>query len=207
MPRRNDIAKVRTARTLVMLFCVTCAVTSAFSQQQAKATSQVLVLMAHCSSDLNQSSERIFANPDLKGWKEYSSTKEVPPLDLENGEQAFTVTLSSSGRKYVRSVEYGPDSATYQSYCYDQAGKLRSLRYEMRTAWGWGYEDNRVFGDSGRTIQHTRRFFDTDSNRNIPRPSQADDVPDFLKPTIYPSFNLLPFIATFNKLRVNAPQK
>jgi hypothetical protein len=206
MPRRNDIAKVLTTRTLLVLFCVTCAVTSAFSQQQAKAT-QVRVLMAHCSPDLNQSSERTFANPDLKGWKEYSNIKEVPSLDLDNGEQVFTVTLSSSGRKYVRSVAYGEDSATHQSYCYDQGGKLSSLRYEMRTAWGWGYEDKRVFGASGSTIQHTRRFFDTDSNRNIPRPKQADDVAGFLKPTIYPSFNLLPFIATFNKLRVNAPQK
>jgi hypothetical protein len=207
MPRHNDITKIMALRTLLALFCGACAVTSAFSQQQLKATPQVRVLMAHCSPDLNQSSERTFADPDLKGWKEYSNPKEVPPLDLENGEQVFTVSLSPSGRKYVRSVEYGEDSATYQSYCYDQAGILRSLSYEMRTAWGWGYEDNRVFGDSGRTIQHTRRFFDTDSNRNIPRPSQADDVLDFLKPTIYPSFDLLPFIATFNKLRVNAPQK
>ena len=163
--------------------------------------------MAHCSSDLNQSFERTFANPDLKGWKEYNNSKEVPPLDLENGEQVFTVTLSSSGRKYVRSVEYGQDSATYQSYCYDQAGILRSLSYEMRTAWGWGYEANRLFGNSGRTVQRTQRFFDTASNKDIPRPQQADDVPEFLKPTIYSSFNLLPFIATFNKLRVNAPQK
>lgn len=207
MPRRNDIATTLASRTLLVLFCGTCAITSAFSQQQANATPQVRVLMAHCLSDLNQSFERTFANPDLKGWKEYSNPKEVPPLNLENGEQAFMVTVNSSGKKYVRSVAYGEDSATYQSYCYDQAGVLRSLSFEMRTAWGWGYEEQKAFGVSGITVQHKKRFFDTASNRAITRPRQADDVPNFLKPEIYSSFNTLPFIAIFKKPRTDAPQK
>jgi hypothetical protein len=91
--------------------------------------------------------------------------------------------------------------------CFSKSGELRSLHYEMRTAWGWGYEEHKVFGISGMTVQRKKRFFDTATNRDIARPRMANDVPDFLKPEIYSSFEKLPFIATFNKQRVNAPQK
>lgn len=101
----------------------------------------------------------------------------------------------------------GEDNSVNEEICFSKSGELRSLHYEMRTAWGWGYEDQKVFGISRMTVQHKKRFFDTASNRTIARPRQADDVPDFLKPETYSSFNTLPFIAEFNKPRTDAPQK
>jgi hypothetical protein len=172
--------------------------------KQIKATSNQ-DFETRCAPDVAQTAERIFANSSLQ-WKEYASVHEVPPLDLANSEKMFALRVSSSGRRYVRSIEHGEDSSTYQGYCYDQPGVLRSLHYEMRTAWGWGYEDDRTFSASG-TVSHSTRFFDTASHKTIPRPRQANDVPDFLKPTIYGSFNALPFVTSMKKLRINAPQK
>jgi hypothetical protein len=76
----------------------------------------------------------------------------------------------------------------------------------MRTAWGWGFAESCSFV-GGAVFRHIIKFFDTESGRTIPRPRQADDVPNFLNPEIYWSFNTLPFIAIFNKPRTDAPQK
>ncbi len=205
MARRNAIAKIMAASALA-LFCVISVFPKAFSQQQADNTAQSLV-MASCSPDLKRATERIFANIGLKSWKEYAKVDEVPPLDRENGEQMFAVRVSPSGEKYVRSIEYTEDSSMYYDYCFGNAGWPRRVRYEMRTAWGWWYEDDQFYLSRTMAIRHTKYFFDTASNKVIPRPRQADDVPDFLKPEIYSSFNRLPFIAIFNKPRTDAPQK
>jgi hypothetical protein len=198
MPLRNDIAKILVGFTLV--FCCSVGVYS----QKAK-TGQTL-FMVDCASALNPGQERFFANPGGKSWQEYSNAEEVPELNGDNGESTFAVK-TSSGFNSVRWMFDGQDNSIVEESCFSKSGELRSLNYEMRTAWGWGYEEHKVFGISGKTVQNEKRFFDTTSNQTISRPPQADDVPDFLRPEIYSSFNSLPFIATFNKQRVNAPKK
>jgi hypothetical protein len=201
MARRNDISRI--VGFLLLLLCgVFCSVLSA--AQTSKPIRKVKVVV-QCGPDLDQAAARIFANPGLKIWKEYSKVEEVPPLDRDNGEQMFAVSLDSSGRKHVRLVEYNEDASISETYCYDQTGALLSLQYEIRTDWGWGYTEERLLGPTGGTARRTKRFFDTASNQTIPRPRQADDVPSFLEATIYPSFNELPFIELLKKPRVNAP--
>jgi hypothetical protein len=203
MPRRNAITEIMAASALA-LFCGISVLPKAFSQQQANNTAQTLV-MADCSPDLKQANERIFANIGLKSWKEYAKPAEVPPLNRDNGEEMFVVRVSPSGEKYVRSIEYTEDSSMYYEYCFGNAGWPRRVRYEMRTAWGWWYEDDQFYLTPRMAMRHTKYFFDTASNKMIPRPRQADDVPDFLKPKIYWSFNTLPFISIFNEPRTDAP--
>src|SRR5882724_5112826 len=131
MPRRNDIAKILIIGSVLM----SCVIVSALPMQQSKARVNP---MMQCSPDLDHATERIFANPGLKGWKEYVKVEDVPPLSLDSGEEIFAVSASVSGRKYARSVAHGEDSSRFQRYCFGQAGNLQSLGYEMRTAWGWG---------------------------------------------------------------------
>ena len=39
----------------------------------------------------------------------------------------------------------GEDFASYTDYCFDKADKLVGLRFELRTAWGWGYRRRVVY--------------------------------------------------------------
>jgi hypothetical protein len=203
MPRRNDIAKILIIGSGLLrgMFCP--AITALPQTDRPIRKIQVIV---QCKPGLDQS-ERIFANPGLKTWKEYAKVADVPSLSRDDGEQMFALSLLSAGRKSVRLVTYNPDASFLQEYCYDQSGALRSLLYEVRTDWGWGYAEERLLGPTGSIIRRTYRFFETASDRTITRPRQADDVPDFLKPSIYSSFNSLPFIATLNKPRTDAAEK
>jgi hypothetical protein len=117
------------------------------------------------------------------------------------------VKSSAAGRHYVRSVQYGAGSATFQGNCFDESGKSLFMQYQMRTADGWGYEDMRKFNPQGKQTSQDVRFFDTLKNSTIARPQDADKRPDFTKPVIYQTFDSLPFAAAFKKQGAHAPQK
>jgi hypothetical protein len=148
-------------------------------------------LAAQCASDLDSAKERVFSNPDGQTWKEYASTKQVP-RSTGAGRSVITVKTSSSGKRFVRTSEYGEQLARYTAACYDQAGHLRSFRYEMRTASGWGYEDLRTFNAAGKPLKQSTRYLDTKDNHTIDRPEQAGSVPNFTKPTVYNNFDSVP---------------
>ena len=156
-------------------------------------------LAAQCAADLERAGKRIFGNPGGKVWKEYANVKLVPELDGTVGEVLIVIKTSSSGRHYVDVVDYGEDSASYLSNFYGSGGALSSMHYEMRTAWGWGYEELTRFAPAGKLVTRSTRFFETAHNRQIKRPDGADDVPDFLKPTIYKTFSALPIIGVFEQ--------
>jgi hypothetical protein len=204
MPRRNDIAKILIASAMALAIVPTFAMSAL--AQSSKPMRKIAVAV-QCDPARDHAPKRIFANSGLKSWKEYATVEAVPPLSRDDDEQMFVVSLNSSALKHVFLVEYNEDASISQTYCYDKAGTLRTLSYEIRTEWGWGYSEERTLGTTGGILRKSTRFFDTESNQTIPRPRQANDVPDFLKATVYSSFNSLPFIATFNELRVNAPQK
>jgi hypothetical protein len=204
MPRRNDIAKALMVSAIALAISF---VSSTKALSQSSKPLRRIAVVVQCDSAHDHTPPRIFANSGLKSWQEYATVEAVPPLSRDDHEQMFVVSLNSSDLKHVYLVEYNEDASISHNYCYDKAGTLRTLNYEIRTDWGWGYSEERVLGPTGGILRRSKRFFDTESNETIPRPRQADDVPDFLKATIYSSFNSLPFIATFTELRVNAPQK
>ncbi|HYL91723.1 MAG TPA: hypothetical protein VEW69_01060, partial [Alphaproteobacteria bacterium] len=117
------------------------------------------------------------------------------------------VKSNAAGRHYVRSVQYGAGSATFQGSCFDESGKLVFMHYQMRTGDGWGYEDARTYNPQGKQLSQDVRFFDTLKNSTVPRPQDADRRPDFTKPAIYQTFDALPFTAAFKKQGAHAPQK
>jgi hypothetical protein len=163
-------------------------------------------LAAQCGPGLDQAPKRVFANTGKQGWEEQTGAKPAHHDAVSMSGPTFEVFTSSAGRHFVRALNYGTGSATFQTSCYNEAGKLQSMHYEMRTGQGWGYQDIRQFGAQGKLLSHKTGFFDTADHKQVERPPEADSFPDFTKPAIYPSFDALPFIAAFKK-RANATQK
>lgn len=163
-------------------------------------------LAAQCGKGLEGVAKRVFANSAEQGWQERTGAKPAHHDAVSMGRQTFEVWTNPAGRHFVRAVDYGTGSSTFQTSCFAESGKLRSMHYEMRTAQGWGYEDIQEFGAQGKRVSHTTRFFDTTDHKEIKRPPEAESFPDFTKPRIYESFETLPFIAVFKK-RANATQK
>jgi hypothetical protein len=150
-----------------------------------------------CGISRSQPAERILANPDRKHpWREYRTIKEVPELENDFGEFVQLWT-SHDGNVLIRVEAPGEDFASYTDYCFDSKGQLIQLRFQLRTAWGWGY---RVEGPilNGKLAPKKSEFFSTKTEMPITKPQQADDIPDALKPIIYlrqaqlPFFKLLP---------------
>jgi hypothetical protein len=203
MPCRNDIAKILIIGS-VTGFILSSSVLAGASFQKTVNDAKQENWALRCGNGPNQSLAGMFANPHHQ-WQKYSSVEDIPQLNGDDGEIAFAVKDLETG-KAVCMIADGEDYSSFQESQFSRAGELKSIHYEMRTAWGWGVAESCSFV-GGAIFRRTIRFFDTESGRTIPRPRQADDVPNFLKPEIYSSFNTLPFIAIFNKPRTDAPQK
>jgi hypothetical protein len=135
---------------------------------------------------------RVFAKTDASApWRSFQSTAKLPDLENDSGMTA-QIWRAPAGSFLVRIDGPGEDFATFTNYCFDQAGTLRRIRFEVRTAWGWGYRlDSPTNRGSNRL--GPGQFFNTKTEKAIPRPAQAADISDALKPTIYKTARSLPF--------------
>lgn len=150
-----------------------------------------------CGIDFDAAKLHIFMNSS-KGWKEYQDLKALP--DLTSGVDSEAIVRSdSAGKHYVRTFNPGEDFDRYQDDCFSETGKLQSFRYEMRTAWGWGYEESRTFAPSGKMVDKSSRYFDTRNEKTIQTPERAKDVPEALKPELHTEFLGMPFIPFLNE--------
>ncbi len=134
----------------------------------------------------------MFADPDGKNeLKEYRTMDAIPELSNDGGAFARLWT-GTDGKVLIRIEEPGEDFAEYSDYCFDRTGQLIQLRFELRTAWGWGY---RTEGPilKGTLAVKMGEFFSTKTEAHIKRPQQADDIPDALKPGICLKKSKLPF--------------
>jgi hypothetical protein len=155
-----------------------------------------------CGVDQRLPAQRIFADPDGKhGWREYRSVKDVPELDNDAGEFALLWT-GHDGSILVSTQEPGQDFAAYTDYCFDSSGQLLQLRFQLRTAWGWGYKEDGTIR-KGLLVPETSQFFNTGTNVHIAKPEQAADITDALKPRLYLRVSQLPFhrFLTKNQLK------
>lgn len=150
-----------------------------------------------CGIDFDAAKLHIFINSS-KGWKEYQDLNALP--EMSSGvDSEFIVRSDSAGKHYVRTFIPGEDFDRYQDDCFGEAGKLQRFRYEMRTAWGWGYEESRTFAPSGKMVDKSSRFFDTRNEKTIQPPGRAKDVPEALKPEVHTEFLGMPFIPFLNE--------
>jgi hypothetical protein len=170
------------------LSCIACS----FAAQGAESQTA-----KRCAVNQHETASKIFADFDGHGWREYQNLKSVPEIQLNSG-SAARLWLGGAGSYLVWVEEPGEDFATYTDYCFDRTGHLLELRYELRTAWGWGYREEGPFAN-GKLKPDVSEFFNTKTDKPIKRPEQAADVPDALKPRIYLSASQLPFFKLLSK--------
>ena len=133
---------------------------------------------------------RIFSN-NSGHWREYQAEKEVP-ADHDSDER-----IQAFGAETLVYSYAGEDWTSTTTSCYDATGKLESLNFEVRTAWGWGYREQRAL-EHGTLIVVAKSYFSTEKGEQIPHPKDADDVPDARRPQIYAKISDAPI---YNFLR------
>ena len=151
-----------------------------------------------CGVDQDRPAQRLFADPNGKdAWREYQSTKDVPEVELGFGRFA-KLWGGRDGDALVSMEEPTEDFIAYTDYCFDKTDKLVRLRFELRTAWGWGYrEEDRMV--NGALAPQTTDFFSTENGKRVRKPQQASDVADALKPHLYIRKSELPFSTLMSK--------
>ena len=200
MPCRNKIL----LSAIALFFSVSLIFAQADSKppQESKAEQKTedpqKVFASQCGVDFDGAPLHIFVNSTSKGWKEYRDIKSLPQLN--SGEDSeFIVHSDPSGKHYVRTFVPGDDFDRYQDDCFGETGKLQGFHYEMRTVWGWGYEETRTANASGKMVDQSSRFFDTRNEKTIPRPVRAKEVPEAIVPEAHKSFDDMPFISYLNE--------
>jgi hypothetical protein len=151
-----------------------------------------------CGVDQDRPAQRLFADPNGKhGWQEYRSLKDVPELAPGFGQFA-RFWAGPYGKALIRLEEPGEDFNIYTDYCFERTGQLVQLRFELRTAWGWGYrEEGPVV--NGALAPQMSEFFGTKNEVAVTRPEQADDIADALRPQLYAQKSRLPFARLLSK--------
>src|SRR5215813_783560 len=120
-----------------------------------------------------------FCRVDEKSdWREYQTAKAIPEIAPDNGGAYAEVWAAPRGGLLVVLTEPGDDFWIYTDYCFDLSGRLVRLRYEFRTAWGWGYREEDSVSKS-KLNPVTSEFFSID--QRISRPEMADE-PSWFKP-------------------------
>lgn len=177
---------------VAVLFCLIVLPNSVAANANQGQTSQ------GCGVDKNRPPNRIFANSDGKhGWHEYQRIEEVPVLELDAGVAAL-MWYGSDEKVLISMQEPGEDFGAYSDYCFDKTGRLLQIRFELRTAWGWGYREE-IQNTQGKLTKRKSEFFSTSSEKTIPKPEQANDVPEARKPTLYLRMSQLPFSKLLSK--------
>lgn len=111
--------------------------------------------------------------------------------------------MGPDGKALVRLEEPGEDFNAYTDYCFEKTGQLVQLRFELRTAWGWGYREEGPVVN--RALAHQMsEFFGTKDEVAVTRPEQADDIADALRPHLYARKSRLPFARLLSKLTLHS---
>jgi hypothetical protein len=146
-------------------------------------------------------SARVFSDNDKKQWKEYANPKEVPG-NAQWSETAYVWAKPNS--PVVMDVEgLGEDFADSAYYCFDTSGRLSSIEHEFRTAWDWGFTEQRQFDSAGKETTKSH-FFSTKDRKEIPRPQGANDVREAMTVKVYKRLSDVPF---FSLLTGSTPSK
>jgi len=152
----------------------------------------------HCGVDQDRPAQRFFAVPDEQhGWQEYRSIEDVPELELGIGQLA-RLWAGPDGNALIRVEEPGEDFSAYTDYCFEKTGGLMQLRFELRTAWGWGYREEGPVVD-GALAPRMSEFFGTKNEVEVAKPEDADDIAQALKPHLYTRKARLPFARLLSK--------
>jgi hypothetical protein len=145
-----------------------------------------------CGVDQAQPAQRLFADPEGKHlWQEYRSAKDAPEVQLGFGQFA-RFWAGPNGKALIRLEEPHEDSYAYTDSCFSKTGHLLSLRFEVRSVQGWGLREERNIVN-GTLRPRTLEFFNTEDERPVTKPEDADDVRDAVRPPVYARKSQWPF--------------
>ena len=145
-----------------------------------------------CGANEAVPAQRVFAQiHGTDPWQEYKSIKAVPELEPDGGTTA-QLWVGTGHTQLVRVVEPSEDFWIYTEYCFDRKGDLAKIRFEVRTGWDWGYKTESAVVN-GVPVKAKQTFFNTKTQKPIPRPNGTNDIPDALHPTIARTTKDLPF--------------
>ena len=152
-----------------------------------------------CGANDKGPATRTFAAIDERAiWREYPDVRSIPEMQTDVGSSYAEIWLGRDENVLVWLVDPEQDFWMYTAYCFDRAGSLIYVGYELRTAWGWGFREEGPF--TKRHLNPVRpEFFSTETERPIPKPEQATDVQDALKPQILPTKAALPFFTLLSR--------
>jgi hypothetical protein len=152
-----------------------------------------------CGVDQEQKAQRFFADPQGKNkWREYPDLDSVPELNGDEGGALARLWSGSNDNLLVSIEEPGQDFARYTDYCFDRSGQLTQVRFELRTAWGWGYRKEGPIL-KGSLAPKSSGYFSTKTEMRIASPEQSRDIPDALKPRIYLRKSKIPFFSLLSR--------
>jgi hypothetical protein len=151
-----------------------------------------------CGAGQRRPAQRVFAIVDgTQGWREYRSVGDVPEVALGAVEYAY-LWVGRDRNVLIRMEQPTEDFSAYTDYCFDPTGQLIQIKFELRTAWGWGLrEEGPIL--KGLLMACTSEFFSTNTEERISRPEQAADIADWLKPELYLRKSRLPFFKLLPK--------
>lgn len=127
---------------------------------------------------------RTFSN-NSGHWREYNTKADIP-ADPDSDER-----IESFGTDVIAYFFANEDRSSSTISCFDASGKLESLNFEVRTAAGWGYREQRNL-ERGILIVTAKSYFSTEKGEQIPRPKNAGDTPAATRPQIFPKLSDLP---------------
>lgn len=144
-----------------------------------------------CSVEAATTSARVFSDNENNRWKEYATPKQVP----ENAEWSeIAYVWAKEGSPVLIDIEgLGEDFGDSTYYCFDTSGKLSSLEHEFRTAWGWGFTEQREFDRDGKESAKSH-FFSMKDRKEVPRPEGANDVREAMTLKLYKRLSEVPFL-------------
>jgi hypothetical protein len=135
---------------------------------------------------------RTFAKTNHQSdWQEYQNLYSVPALSPASGVSA-QFWQHKRRTPLVTVVEPGQDFEIETKYCFDEAGQLKTVDFEIRTALGWGYRAQGTATD-GVFNASSSQFFRLKDGKRTPQPDFVGGAPAALKPKLYLSVSELPF--------------
>ncbi len=135
---------------------------------------------------------RIFANSGGQNeWREYRTLNDAPALSMK-GEMLGEFWQVNKKINSAYLVERGQNFKISTRYCFDEAGNLDGVGFEIETQLGWGH---RVEGSvsGGTFLATTSEFFNVGNGKTVPRPGGVESVPRALQPVLYLNQDDLPF--------------
>jgi len=145
-----------------------------------------------CGVNFQKPAQRVFADATGRGkWTEYRDIRDAGDVNLDDGALA-RMWPGREGNTLVRIEQPGEDYSIFTDYCYEKSGGLIQTRFEVRTAWGWGFLEEGAVKD-GAISPETREYFDITTRAKAGTPPEAADIREALTPRLYLQMSKLPF--------------